>query len=126
MRETSKGEKQGVDLTYIDKFAIAYEKHGIEKHQFHPLALKIIQKLEEHHFEAFIVGGAVRDLLCNIEPKDFDIATNASPEQVAEIFSNSRLIGRRFRLVHIFFGREVFEIATFRGNHQDETSTHTQ
>src|SRR5690606_3413634 len=53
-------------------------------------------------------------------------ATNASPEQVAEIFSNSRLIGRRFRLVHIFFGREVFEIATFRGNHQDETSTHTQ
>lgn len=113
-----------LDLSYIEKYSIPFEKHVIEKHRFHPLALKIIQKLEEHNFQAFIVGGAVRDLLCNIEPKDFDIATDASPEETVEIFKNSRLIGRRFRLVHVFYGRDVFEVSTFRGHHENETSTH--
>ncbi len=65
-------------------------------------------------FQAFLVGGCVRDLLLGIEPKDFDVATDALPEQVKRLFRNCRLVGRRFRLAHVFFGREIIEVATFR------------
>src|SRR4051812_3041347 len=63
---------------------------------------------------AFLVGGCVRDLLIGMEPKDFDVATDALPEQVRKLFRNCRLVGRRFRLAHVFFGREIIEVATFR------------
>jgi poly(A) polymerase len=108
----------------FDSYAIPFAKHGIKRISFHPKALKIIEQLESKNFQAFIVGGAVRDLLCGIEPKDFDISTNATPEQIDKLFSNSRIIGRRFRLIHIHFGREIFEVATFRGNHEDNDSQH--
>ncbi|SUC20572.1 poly(A) polymerase I [Proteus mirabilis] len=65
------------------------------------------------------MGGGVRDLLLGKKPKDFDIATNATPEEVRRLFRNSRLVGRRFRLAHIMFGPEVIEVATFRGSHED-------
>ena len=74
--------------------------------------------MNEAGFEAYLVGGGVRDLLLNLSPKDFDISTNASPEEVKALFKNSRLIGRRFRLAHILFGREIIEVATFRADHQ--------
>ena len=82
-------------------------------------ALKVISKLNHSGFEAYLVGGAVRDLLSNHKPKDFDIATDALPEQVHSLFKNSRLIGRRFRIVHVRFGREIIEVATFRGEHNE-------
>lgn len=72
-------------------------------------------RLQKEGFEAYLVGGCVRDLLLGREPKDFDVATNADPEQVRKVFRNCRLIGRRFRLAHVHFGREVIEVATFRG-----------
>lgn len=78
-----------------------------------------MNRLNQHGYEAYLVGGAVRDLLLKSHPKDFDIATNATPEQVQKLFRNSRLIGRRFRLAHIIFGREIIEVSTFRGQHDD-------
>ena len=79
-----------------------------------PNALRVLYRLREAGYEAFLVGGCVRDLLIGITPKDFDIATSALPEEVKRTFRNCRLIGRRFRLAHVFFGREIIEVATFR------------
>ncbi len=73
-------------------------------------------RLKKSGYEAYLVGGCVRDLLLGLEPKDFDVATNASPEQVRKAFRNCRLIGRRFRLAHVHFGREIIEVATFRSS----------
>jgi poly(A) polymerase len=74
----------------------------------------VLYRLREGGFQAFLVGGCVRDLLLGLQPKDFDVATDALPEQVRKLFRNCRLIGRRFRLAHVFFGREIIEVATFR------------
>jgi len=79
-------------------------------------------RLENAGFKAYLVGGCIRDLLLGIQPKDFDIATDAHPEQVHKLFSNSRLIGRRFKLVHVLFGREIIEVATFRGSNNDSAA----
>jgi poly(A) polymerase len=76
--------------------------------------LRVLYRLRDAGFMAFLVGGCVRDLLIGIEPKDFDVATDALPEQVRQLFRNCRLVGRRFRLAHVFFGREIIEVATFR------------
>ena len=81
-------------------------------------ARSVITTLRAKGFDAFVVGGGVRDLLLNLHPKDFDVATNARPEEVRAIFPRSRIIGRRFRLVHVLFGAEVVEVATFRASHQ--------
>ena len=82
-------------------------------------ALKVLYRLNEAGFASYLVGGGVRDLLLERHPKDFDIATDASPEEVKELFRNCRLIGRRFRLAHVVFGREIIEVATFRADHSD-------
>ncbi len=77
--------------------------------------MKVLYRLKDAGHQAFLVGGGVRDLLLGLRPKDFDVATDARPEQVRALFGNCRLIGRRFRLAHIRFGREIIEVATFRG-----------
>lgn len=89
-------------------------KHKIPRFTINPHALEVVERLNNTGFDAFLVGGCVRDLLLGIKPKDFDIATNAEPEQVKKIFRNCLLIGRRFRLAHVRFGREIIEVATFR------------
>ena len=71
----------------------------------------MLYRLRDGGFQAFLVGGCVRDLLLGLEPKDFDVATDALPEQVKRLFRNCRLVGRRFRLAHVFFGREIIEVA---------------
>ena len=71
--------------------------------------------MQKEGYSAYLVGGCVRDLLLGREPKDFDVVTNADPEEIKKVFRNCRLIGRRFRLAHVHFGREVIEVATFRG-----------
>jgi poly(A) polymerase len=91
-------------------------EHIISRSRISENALKVLVRLKKADFEAYLVGGCVRDLLLGREPKDFDVATNASPEQVKQIFRNCRIIGRRFRLAHVFFGREIIEVATFRGS----------
>jgi poly(A) polymerase len=96
--------------------ALIYTKneHGIKREQIDPDALKVISHLRNYGFEAYLVGGAVRDMLIGKIPKDFDIVTNAEPTKIKRLFRNSRIIGKRFRLVHIFFGDKIFEVSTFR------------
>src|SRR5262245_37256726 len=89
-------------------------EHSISRSAISPNALRVLYRLREAGYDAFLVGGCVRDLLLGIQPKDFDIATSALPEEVKRTFRNCRLIGRRFRLAHVFFGREIVEVATFR------------
>jgi len=99
----------------------ARAEHPISRKFVSESALKVLYRLDKAGFQAFLVGGSVRDLLLGREPKDFDVATNALPEQVRELFRNCRLIGRRFRLAHVQFGREIIEVATFRGQHDGDT-----
>jgi len=97
--------------------------HSISRKSISEAALKVLYRLTNSGFRACLVGGGVRDLLLGIQPKDFDVATDATPEQVRELFKNSRIIGRRFRLVHIRFGREIIEVATFRSHSSDSPKT---
>ena len=91
----------------------------IDNNKISKFAISVIQDLQNHNFQAYLVGGCVRDALAGIEPKDFDIATNATPEEVRKIFKASRIIGKRFKLVHVFNRSELLEVATFRsGNNQ--------
>ena len=98
----------------------ARPEHNISRSQISENALKVLYRLQKEGFEAYLVGGCVRDLLLGREPKDFDVVTNADPEQIRKVFRNCRLIGRRFRLAHVHFGREVIEVATFRGAGEEQ------
>jgi poly(A) polymerase len=89
-------------------------EHNISRANISPNALKVLYRLKSAGFEAFLVGGGVRDLLLDRHPKDFDVVTNADPDQIHDLFRNCRLIGRRFRLAHVRFGRDIVEVATFR------------
>ena len=100
--------------------------HNVSRDEISNAALKVLYRLHKSGYQAFLVGGGVRDAMLELHPKDFDIATNATPEEVRSLFSNCRLIGRRFRLAHVRFGREIIEVATFRAaaNHEDDDSAH--
>ena len=96
-------------------------EHHISRKQFDDMTLKVLYRLRGQNFKAYLVGGCVRDLLLNRVPKDFDVATDATPSQVKKLFRNCFLVGRRFRLAHIRFGNEVVEVATFRRHaHADD------
>lgn len=97
--------------------------HGISRSNISEHALKVLYRLKAEGHEAYLVGGGVRDLMLGREPKDFDVATDATPEQIRRIFRNCRLIGRRFRLAHVFFGQEIIEVATFRAAHEENEAS---
>lgn len=99
-------------------------EHSISRNNISPNALKVLYRLHEAGFSAYLVGGSVRDLLLGRIPKDFDVATDARPEQVKKLFRNCLLIGRRFRLAHIRFGHEIVEVATFRGSENRKSRKH--
>jgi poly(A) polymerase len=103
-------------------------QHTISRKRIDSHALKVLYRLNQGGYDAFLVGGCVRDLLLDHTPKDFDIATNATPEDVRKLFRNCRLIGRRFRLAHVHFGQKIIEVATFRagGNKNTEDSRQTR
>lgn len=100
--------------------------HNISRANISPNALKVLYRLHEAGYAAYLVGGSVRDLLLEFKPKDFDIATDAHPEQIKSLFRNCILIGRRFRLAHIRFGREIVEVATFRASQDVEHIDHVK
>jgi poly(A) polymerase len=100
--------------TQFPHLVIPRSEHSVSRSAISPNALKVLYRLKEAGYQGFLVGGAVRDLLLGITPKDFDVATNALPEEVRRLFRNCRLIGRRFRLAHVHFGQEIIEVATFR------------
>ncbi|MBI4741016.1 MAG: polynucleotide adenylyltransferase PcnB [Betaproteobacteria bacterium] len=96
---------------------IAVSKHGVRRDDISGGSRRTVETLQEHGYQAYVVGGAVRDLLAGFTPKDYDVATNATPEQVRHCFRRSRIIGRRFQIVHVMMGSETVEVATFRGHH---------
>jgi len=102
--------------------------HNVSRNEISKSALKVLYRLHKSGYQAFLVGGCVRDAMLELHPKDFDVATNATPEEVRALFGNCRLIGRRFRLAHVRFGREVIEVATFRAaaNHKDDDHAHDE
>src|SRR6188508_447719 len=98
----------------VEPTVIARSAHPISRRQIDPDALKVLYRLHEHNYVAYLVGGSVRDLLLDRRPKDFDIGTSAHPHQVKKLFRNCWIIGRRFRLAHVKFGTKIIEVATFR------------
>ena len=105
------------NLVSHDVVIFSRGEHCISRDNIDDHALKVLYRLHKSGYHACLVGGAVRDLLLGVTPKDFDVATDATPEQVNKLFRNCRLIGRRFRLAHIHFGRQIIEVATYRANH---------
>jgi poly(A) polymerase len=103
---------------------IPRDKHKISRKQISENALKVLYRLHRNGYEAYLVGGGVRDLLLGSQPKDFDVVTNAKPDDVRRIFRNCRLIGRRFRLAHVYFGYDIIEVATFRGKALEANEDH--
>jgi poly(A) polymerase len=101
---------------------ITRPEHPVSRANISPNALKVLYRLRDAGYQGHLVGGGVRDLLLGREPKDFDIATDAHPEDIRRLFRNCRLIGRRFRLAHVLFGREVIEVATFRALQENRES----
>lgn len=104
----------------VQPVIIPRPEHAISRASISSSALKVLYRLKDAGFQSFLVGGGVRDLLLGREPKDFDVGTNATPDEVRSLFRNCRLIGRRFRLAHVRYGREVIEVATFRARHEGE------
>ncbi|MCB2261915.1 MAG: polynucleotide adenylyltransferase PcnB [Candidatus Thiosymbion ectosymbiont of Robbea hypermnestra] len=109
-------------MTFHSPLIVPRSEHRLSRADISENALKVLYRLREGGYEAYLVGGGVRDLLLGREPKDFDVATDATPEQVRRVFRNCRLIGRRFRLAHVYFGREIVEVATFRGSGHEQVA----
>ena len=107
------GKTKPVDRT--QPVVLTPKEHGIDPKLVSSNAIRVTQALQEAGYKAFLVGGAVRDLLLGVKPKDFDIATNATPEQVKRLFRRAFIIGRRFQIVHVMFGQDLLEVTTFRG-----------
>ncbi|TQV87845.1 polynucleotide adenylyltransferase PcnB [Aliikangiella coralliicola] len=105
---------------------IPREQHSVSRGKMSKNAVKVLHRLNNAGYQAYLVGGGVRDMLLDLSPKDFDIATDATPEEVLKLFKNCRLIGRRFRLAHILFGREIIEVATFRAGHEESHHAHAK
>ncbi len=117
--------KRNENLTR-EPIIIPRSEHTISRSNISSNALKVLYRLKDEGYQAYLVGGGVRDLLLGRQPKDFDIATDASPESIKKVFRNCRLVGRRFRLAHIWFGREVIEVATFRAPPSDKSDDHRE
>ncbi len=110
--------QESEDLPQIT--VIPRDQHAISRKDISENALKVLYRLNKAGYEAYLVGGGVRDLLLGKKPKDFDVTTSATPDQVRKLFRNCRLVGRRFRLAHVMFGPEIIEVATFRGHHEEQ------
>ncbi|MBX3706904.1 MAG: polynucleotide adenylyltransferase PcnB [Pseudomonadales bacterium] len=114
-------------MTPITAQRLNANEHGLRHEEVDSNALDVVEQLRAHGYEAYLVGGCVRDLLLGLDPKDFDVATNATPEEVKDLFRRARLIGRRFRIVHVRYGRHIIEVSTFRKAHvadEDEDERH--
>ena len=100
-----------------NRHIVTADQHSVSARHISRNALEVTNKLQDAGYQAYLVGGCVRDLSLNKSPKDFDVATNATPEEVKKVFRNCRIIGRRFRLAHVYFRHEIIEVSTFRASH---------
>lgn len=116
-KKSTSNKKKVTTVSFDNPLILSRDQHPVSRQLMSPNALKVLHRLNKGGFDAYLVGGGVRDILLGFKPKDFDIATNATPDEIKDLFRNCRLIGRRFRLAHIVFGREIIEVATFRGHH---------
>ncbi len=116
----------GARVTHKDARPVIYakDKHGVDPETISRGARRTCEELQRAGYLAFVVGGAVRDLLAGMRPKDFDVATSATPDEVRSVFRRSRIIGRRFQIVHVLFGAETVEVATFRAHFAREDAEH--
>lgn len=112
------------DPDHQQPLIIPRDQHNVSRKLISQAAVRVMKQLNQHGYEAYLVGGGVRDLLLGGHPKDFDVATNAKPEQVKSLFRSARIIGRRFKIVHVRFGREIIEVTTFRGHHEAARNEH--
>ena len=103
---------------------ISSGQHPLSPKQISNGARKVVEQLSSDGYEAYLVGGCVRDLMLGLKPKDFDVATDATPEQINQLFRRSRIVGRRFQIVHVRMGSEIIEVTTFRAHHTDEKKNH--
>lgn len=111
-----------MNTTTLAPLIIPRAEHTISRTEISDYALKVLYRLKNAHYQGYLVGGAVRDILLGRHPKDFDVATDATPEDLKDLFRNCRLVGRRFRLAHVHFGADIIEVATFRGQHSGDDS----
>jgi poly(A) polymerase len=119
IKKTPQHSNKLAAASFQQPLVLSRDEHPVSRQLMSPNALKVLYRLNKNGFNAYLVGGGVRDILLGLKPKDFDIATNATPDEIKVLFRNCRLIGRRFRLAHIVFGREIIEVATFRGHHEN-------
>ena len=124
-RKNSVHERK-LEVAIPEREPLRVSDHGIEPSDLDPNALKVVETLHENGFDAYLVGGCVRDLMCGEKPKDFDVATDATPEQVKELFRRARLVGRRFPIAHVRFGRNIIEVSTFRQGQLEHVETTEQ
>ena len=121
--ETPIRSSESVVAEYLplgQKRIIPESEHQISRKLLDDNAMKVVYRLHDAGYDSFLVGGCIRDLLLGEKPKDFDVTTSAHPEEAVELFHRGRLIGRRFKLLHVRFGRELIEVATFRAGHDSE------
>lgn len=112
------------DPEHQQPLIIPRDQHNVSRKLISHAAIRVMKQLNQHGYDAYLVGGGVRDLLLGGHPKDFDVATNAKPEQVKSLFRSARIVGRRFKIVHVRFGREIIEVTTFRGHHEAARNEH--
>ena len=128
-RAKAKATKRQQDMSDPPKdhpiATLSREEHGLSRKQMSEKALSVVYGLRRAGFDAYLVGGCIRDLMLGGQPKDFDVATNATPEQVKQQFKWARIVGRRFKIAHVSYGREIIEVTTFRAAHQDADSAKT-
>lgn len=115
----SAADANGTETGGVSLRVLPRDEHPVSRSLISENALKVLYRLQNNDQDAYLVGGGVRDIMVGIPPKDFDVVTDATPERVRELFRNSRIIGRRFKIVHVLFGREVIEVATYRTNAPD-------
>lgn len=120
MRNALTGSSETASPVELKRVVIPRSQHPVTRKEISANALKVLYRLNSAGYQAYLVGGCVRDIMLGQHPKDFDVVTDATPEQIQAQFKNCRLIGRRFRLAHIVFGREIIEVATFRGHHDSK------
>lgn len=126
MKQWLKKKLNALTKAKISKQIIARDDHDISRRFISRGAQAVIKKLQASGYQAYLVGGGVRDLQLGGRPKDFDVATDAKPEQVHVLFKGSRIVGRRFRIVHVRQGREIIEVTTFRGSHDQDDNLNKQ
>ena len=120
LKKLSKMFRRRSPTAVNEPHVISSEQHPLSPEQISAGARKVVEQLSNDGYEAFLVGGCVRDLLMGLKPKDFDVATDATPEQVNQLFRRSRIVGRRFQIVHVRMGSEIIEVTTFRAHHTDK------